>query len=108
MKQQAHYQTFKNIVQYSNSVQGGDPQTAGRIMQNPSKYDEFQKWADSVDSHASQLSGLVVTELWTVMELSSSEYLQDAAARIETAFLFILNNPSVYKTAVTLHVESDW
>ncbi|KAF7430290.1 hypothetical protein PC9H_005994 [Pleurotus ostreatus] len=108
VKQQAHYQTFKNIVQYSNSVQGGDPQTAGRIMQNPSKYDEFQKWADSVDSHASQLSGLVVTELWTVMELSSSEYLQDAAARIETAFLFILNNPSVYKTAVTLHVESDW
>ncbi|KAF9487884.1 hypothetical protein BDN71DRAFT_1542500 [Pleurotus eryngii] len=108
VKQQPHYQTFKNIVQYSNSVQGGDPQTAGKIIQDPSKYNEFQKWVDSVDSHASQLSGLVVTELWTVMELSSSEYLQDAAARIEAAFLFILNNPSVYKTAVTLHVESDW
>lgn len=108
MKQQTHYEKFRNLVQYSNSVQGGDPLTAGRILQNPSKYDEFQKWVDSIDSHVSQLSGLVVTELWTVMELSSSEYLQDAAARIEAAFLFILNNPSVYKTAVTLHVESDW
>ena len=89
------------------SVQGGDQKLATSITIDPSKYGDFESWTKTVSTRTSLL-GMVTTELWSLMKDSINEELNKSAATIQEAFEYIVANPQVYKTAVTLDVQSDW
>ena len=107
VQSQAQYKTFREIMQKLVSVQGGNKEDATEIVVDPSSYSKFQEWTRTVDTRTSLL-GVVTTELWSLMRSSINPDLNKYAETVQEAFEFIINNPTLYRTAVTLDVQSDW
>jgi hypothetical protein len=107
LQSQAQYRSFRELMQKLINLQGGDRALATSIVIDPSKYKPFEDWTKTVSTRTS-LMGLVVTELWSLMRSSSSEELYKASDTIQEAFEYINTKPQLYKTAVSLDIQSDW
>ena len=107
VQSQAQYKTFREIMQKLVSVQGGNREYAPEIVVDPSSYSTFQAWTRTVVTRTSLL-GMVTTELWSLMRSSINPDINKYAETVQEAFEFIIKNPKLYKTAVTLDVQSDW
>ncbi|KAJ8091621.1 hypothetical protein PM082_020855 [Marasmius tenuissimus] len=102
----AQYQAYLNLKQRIESVFGGDRNKAQPLAMAPT-WPNFQAWA-STSQQSPALLSFVVDELWSLMRNAEDEDVVNAAPKIEEAFNFIVNNPKIYKTRVTLTIESDW
>ena len=89
------------------TVTGGDQVLAANIVVDPTDYSMYENWTKTIQQRMSLL-GLVVTEIWSLMRSSLDQELNNASNYVEEAFRYILANPKVYKTAVSLDVQSDW
>ncbi|KAJ8076762.1 hypothetical protein PM082_001185 [Marasmius tenuissimus] len=100
------YKAYLNLKQRIESVYGGDNNKAIALGTKPT-WPSFQDWVVTSQQNPSILS-FVVDELWSLMKNSADDDIIKAAPRIEDAFNYIVDNPAVYKTAVSLVCESDW
>ena len=89
------------------TVAGGDPALATSVTIDPSKYKPFEDWTKTVSTRTALL-GMDVSEVWSLMKMSTYSQLRDAAPSIQQAYEHITSTPQVYKTEVTLDVQSDW
>jgi hypothetical protein len=89
------------------TVTGGDTGLATSITIDPSKYAVYEDWTKTVSTRTSLL-GLNVMNLWSLMRMSTNSMLRAAAPDIEKAYEHITTTPQVYRTNVTLDVQSDW
>ncbi|OAX36799.1 hypothetical protein K503DRAFT_772166 [Rhizopogon vinicolor AM-OR11-026] len=105
---QDQYKTFLGYLQKFISVSGGDQTIANKLANNTATYEEYEKWTNSTDSSRASLLSFRVIELWNLMSLSSEDTLVNYADQLSTAFSFIITNPEVFKTPVTLDIQTDW
>ncbi|KAK1230928.1 hypothetical protein PQX77_005959 [Marasmius sp. AFHP31] len=106
IRESAQYKAYLGLKQRIESVYGGDSDKNTTLATKPS-WSSFQDWVTTSQQNATGLS-FVVDELWSLMKNSSNDNIIDAAPRIEEAFNYIVDNPAVYKTAISLVCESDW
>ncbi|KAK1234036.1 hypothetical protein PQX77_002774 [Marasmius sp. AFHP31] len=100
------YKAYLGLKQRIESVFGGGRDQARPLAMTPT-WPNFQAWASTSQQNPALLS-FVVDEIWSLMRNAEDGYIVNAAPRIEEAFNFIVNNPKVYKTQVTLTIEADW
>ncbi|KAK7444038.1 hypothetical protein VKT23_015435 [Stygiomarasmius scandens] len=102
----AQFIDYLGLKQHINSIYGGDGTLAKPLVTAPA-YPTFEKWRDTSDQNTSLLS-FVVVKIWSLMKGSLNEEISAFGPRIQQAFEWIVDHPKVYKTAVSLVIESDW
>lgn len=113
VNEQPQYLKFQTDLQRLISTSGGDNTAAITLVQDPTEYTNFTGWTDSLKDEQNNVGraailGMVVSEIWTLMKLADDDVVEEYGRELQKAFTWIVSNPAVYKTAVTLDVQSDW
>ncbi|KAI6027942.1 hypothetical protein BKA83DRAFT_4236389 [Pisolithus microcarpus] len=103
---QDQYKKFEEYFQYLVTVSGGGDRS--KLANTDGTYDDYQKWEDSIKDNRPGLLSFQVIEVWTLMKLANSDVLKSYADPLYNAFMWIVGHPDVYKTAVSLDIQSDW
>lgn len=107
VKNQDQYKTFLGYLQKSISVSGGNQTIANKLANNTASYREYEEWTDSTDSTRAFLMSFRVVELWTLMAVEKKEQvIVSYADELSKAFYYIMNYPEVFKTPVTLDIQT--
>ncbi|KAL0067320.1 hypothetical protein AAF712_005547 [Marasmius tenuissimus] len=102
------FQQYMNLKQRQrDGTIGGDSKTGTSLAINP-KYATFLEWADSCKENPPAIMSFVVDELWLLMKYSDNDQIVKFASQIEEAFNWFVDKPKIYKTQVSLVIESDW
>ncbi|KAI6038047.1 hypothetical protein EDC04DRAFT_2698637 [Pisolithus marmoratus] len=103
---QDQYKKFSEYFQYLVTV--SDDGDRSKLANTDGTYNDYQTWIQSIKEYSPGLLSFQVTELWTLMEFSENDVLRSYADPLYDAFLWIVGHPDVYKTDVSLTIESDW
>ncbi|KAG1718593.1 uncharacterized protein EDB91DRAFT_1089964 [Suillus paluster] len=106
--EEAQYKTFLRTWQYNILALGGDRSIANKLTSNPASYKEYEEWVATTGKHPSSLLSLNVEELWNLMKLTGDPVLAIYADQLSAAFNHIITHPKVFKTAVSLEIDTDW
>ncbi|KAG6369322.1 hypothetical protein JVT61DRAFT_15041 [Boletus reticuloceps] len=106
VKAQAQYKTFEEYFQFLVTVSGGGDRS--KLANTDATYANYQEWIKSIKENSPGLLSFQVIEVWTLMKFSSSIELKNYADPLYDAFMWIVGHPDVYKTAVSLDIQSDW
>ncbi|KAI6098437.1 hypothetical protein EDD16DRAFT_1662944 [Pisolithus croceorrhizus] len=100
------YKQFSEYFQYLVTVSGGGDRS--KLANTDGTYDDYQTWIQSIKKNGPGLLSFQVIEVWTLMKLAESDVLKSYADPLYNAFMWIVGHPDVYKTAVSLDIQSDW
>ncbi|KAI5984015.1 hypothetical protein EDC04DRAFT_1705016 [Pisolithus marmoratus] len=103
---QDQYKKFSEYFQYLVTVSGGGDRS--KLANTDGTYNDYQTWIQSIKEYSPGLLSFQVIEVWTLMKLAESDVLRSYADPLYDAFIWIVGHPDVYKTAVSLTIESDW
>ncbi|KAG1723023.1 uncharacterized protein EDB91DRAFT_1255803 [Suillus paluster] len=106
--EEAQYKTFLRTWQYNVLALGGDRSIANKLTSNPASYKEYEEWVATTGKHPSSLLSLNVEELWNLMKLTGDPVLAIYADQLSAAFNHIITHPKVFKTAISLEIDTDW
>ena len=89
------------------SIQGGDMKLAASLGADPTQMDVYKQWAESTATY-SNLCNFHVVELWSLLRDAASKDLRDVADTVQDAYQFMTGHTSIYRTRITMTIESDW
>ena len=107
VKGEEQYKTFEEFMQRLVSIQGGDMKLAASLGADPTQMDVYKQWAESTATY-SNLCNFHVVELWSLLRDAASKDLRDVADTVQDAYQFMTNHTSIYRTRITMTIESDW
>lgn len=110
IKSSSDYLTFDQQRGQSITCTGGDLSIAGKIQASPQSdnvYNNFLKWRSVADTNPDLMSVETVT-LWDLLTGTVDIDLMNWASQVQTAFSYIVNNPSPHRTTARLVINSDW
>ena len=106
VKAQDQYRKFTEYFQYLLTISGGGDRS--KLANTDGTYADYEEWIRSIKENNPGLLNFQVIEVWTLMSLSSSSVLRSYADPLYDAFMWIVGHPVVYKTAVSLDIQSGW
>lgn len=101
IKAQNQYKLFDEYVQFLVTISGGGD--SSKLANAVGTYGDFTTWIESIKHNKPRLLSFQVVELWALM---NSPVLKDYAGPLQAAFLWIVDHPEIYKTAVTLDMQT--
>ena len=107
VKSEAQYKIFLEYFQRLVTVMGGDAQLSSILSADPTSWETYSKWSDSVYKGTPMHISFHTTSIWALMSAFTNDILKRYADEINQAFTWILTHPRVYKTAVIFDIQSD-
>jgi len=106
VKSQNQYKLFSEYFQYLVTVSGGGDRS--KLANTDATYPDYTEWIASIKERDPGLLTFQVIELWGLIRYADSSELKAYATPLEDAFMWIVGHPDVYKTAVSLDIQTDW
>ncbi|KAG8215630.1 hypothetical protein J3R82DRAFT_7499 [Butyriboletus roseoflavus] len=106
VKAQDQYSRFSEYFQYLVTVSGGGDRS--KLANIDGTYDDYTKRINTISEDSPGLPSFQVTEIWSLMEFAESLVLRSYADPLYDAFIWLVTNPEVHKTHVSLDIQSDW
>jgi len=104
VKAQGQYKQFSEYFQYLLTISGGGDRS--KLANTDGTYADYEEWIKSINEHSPGLLSFQVVEVWTLMKLAQSLVLRSYADPLYDAFMWIVGHPDIYKTAVSLDIQS--
>jgi hypothetical protein len=104
VKSQDQYKRFSEYFQYLVTVSGGGDRS--KLANTDGTWADYTAWIASINKHDPGLLTFQVIELWSLMKYAQEPLLRLYATPLYDAFMWIVGHPDVYKTAVSLDIQS--
>ena len=104
VKKQDQYKIFSNSSQYLLTISGGGDRS--KLASTDGTYADYEEWIKTIQKNSPALLSFQVIEVWSLMKLTDSPVLRSYADPLYDAFMWIVGHPVVYKTAVSLDIQS--
>lgn len=104
VKDQDQYKKFSEYFQYLLAISGGGDRS--KLANTDGTYADYEEWINSIKENRPGLLNFQVIEVWTLMKLADNLVLRSYADPLYDAFMWIVGHPDVYKTAVSLDIQS--
>lgn len=104
VKGQDQYKLFSEYFQYLVTISGGGDRS--KLANVDGTYTDYQKWISSIKQNNPGLLSFQVIEIWSLMKFAESLELRSYAGPLYDAFMYIVGHPEVFKTPVSLDIQS--
>lgn len=104
VKDQDQYDIFEEYFQFLVTISGGGDRS--KLANIDGTYADYQEWIKTIKENNPGLLSFQVMEVWTLMKFANSSVLRSYADPLYDAFMWIVGHGEIYKTAVTLDIQS--